>query len=327
MDEQTDDLQVFEVSEEAAGARLDKFLSEQVADLSRARLQALLKDGAVTRGGDAVSQASYKVQAGEVYELIVPPPVEWYPQAQDIPLEVIYEDDDILVLNKSVGLIVHPGAGNPDGTLVNALLHHCGDSLSGIGGVLRPGIVHRLDKDTSGVMVVAKNDFAHQALSEQLQDRSMYRQYEALVLGVPVPPLGRIAQPLGRHPQHRQKMAIVRRGGREAYTNYKTEQSYRNVFSLVRCTLETGRTHQIRVHMESIKSPIVGDPLYGPQPTAVLGACRRADYAPEIGEALVSFPRQALHARFLHFIHPRTGEECAFEAPLPDDMLGLLGVL
>ncbi|MCB0375415.1 MAG: RluA family pseudouridine synthase, partial [Sinomicrobium sp.] len=230
--------------------------------------------------------------------------------------------------NKPVGLVVHPGAGNHTGTLVNALLYHCGDNLSGIGGVLRPGIVHRLDKDTTGLMVAAKNDRAHQGLSDQLADRSLSRKYKALVLGNPMPLKGVIDQPIGRHPSNRLKMDVNARNGREARTHYHVQASYNDEFAFVECTLESGRTHQIRVHMNWLKHPLIGDPLYGPQPTAVTAALKRGKFDDStVIEAVTGFSRPALHAFALSFIHPATGEAMDFEQELPEDMSKLLVLL
>ncbi len=259
-----------------------------------------------------------KAKVGETYEILVPPPVEAVPQAQPMDLEILYEDAFLLVLNKPPGLVVHPGAGNWDGTLVNALLAHCKGSLSGIGGVARPGIVHRLDKNTSGLLVAAKNDLAHQKLTAQFADRSLSRVYQALVWGVPSPVQGEIEGAIGRHPRARQKMAVVARGGKEALTHYKVLEVFGTLASLVECRLATGRTHQIRVHMESIGHPVVGDPVYGSR--------RRAKVTGEKGVValLEAFPRQALHAGEIKFIHPKTCKGLKFQAPLPEDLKSLI---
>ncbi len=308
----------------AEAGRLDRALalaaasSPEGSGFSRARLQKLIREGRVSLRGEPVTDPKVKVAAGEVCDLIVPPPVEAAPKAEAIPLDIVYEDGDLLVLNKPAGLVVHPGAGNREGTLVNALLAHCKGSLSGIGGVARPGIVHRLDKDTSGLMVVAKNDHAHQVLTAQFADRSLSRVYQALVWGVPHPLEGLVEGAIGRHPRARQKMALVSRGGKEALTRYKTLEVFGTLASLVECKLATGRTHQIRVHMESVGHPLVGDPVYG--------ARRRIRVAGEKGLVafLEGFSRQALHAGEIHFIHPATGKLLKFKAPLPDDLKGLL---
>jgi 23S rRNA pseudouridine1911/1915/1917 synthase len=317
----------FKVDETLDGQRLDKALSTLCADLSRSRLQALIKDGQVSLNGINSVTASEKVERGDRLDIVMPPLVEAAPKAQDIALNIVYEDKDLLVINKPVGLVVHPGAGNHDGTLVNALLHHCGESLSGIGGVIRPGIVHRLDKDTTGLMVVAKNDFTHQGLSAQLADRSLSRVYYALVLGTLMPPMGMVNKPLGRDLKNRQKMAVTAKNSRDATTHYKSLHTYADTLSLVECHLESGRTHQIRVHMAHIKHPLIGDPLYGAQITAVRAALKRGGYEPEVIEKILSFDRQALHAKELSFIHPALEEEMSFESDLPDDFAELLELL
>ena len=291
------------VPPELAGQRLDKALAG-LAGLSRARLQALMEQGHLAQNGKIVSDASRKVKEGEIFHLHVPPPEPAEPEAQHIELDIVFEDKDVLVINKPPGLVVHPAPGNRDMTLVNALLAHCGDSLSGIGGVARPGIVHRLDKDTSGLIVVAKNDMAHQKLSAQFADRSLSRTYQALVHGVPEARAGIIDAPIGRHARDRKKMAVTAKG-RAARTHYRVLENFGGA-ALVECKLETGRTHQIRVHMAHIKHPVIGDPVYGKN---------RAKY---------SFTRQALHAAEIRFIHPRSGKIRAFAAPLPKDMRALL---
>lgn len=304
------------------GKRLDRALTDALPQFSRARIQALLAQGMVRSEGVVVQDASRKVQEGEAFEVCEPPAVEALPEAQAIPLEVVYEDDDLLVINKPAGLVVHPAAGNADGTLVNALLAHCGDSLSGIGGVKRPGIVHRLDKDTTGLMVVAKNDAAHHGLSAQLSDRSLTRVYVALVWKGPSQAKGRIEGAIGRNPHDRKKMALVSRGGKEAVTDYAVLAHYGAWVSLVECRLKTGRTHQIRVHMASMGCPLVGDQTYGhARKTWTRGL------APDVVEMLSAFPRQALHAREISFLHPRSGERMRFESFLPDDMQTLLDAL
>jgi 23S rRNA pseudouridine1911/1915/1917 synthase len=293
--------------------RLDKTLALLAAsvapELSRARIAKLLQDGHVTLNGKAVTDLSRKVKADEVYEITLPPPEPALPEAQDIKLTVIYEDKDVVVIDKPVGLVVHPAPGNRDKTLVNALLAHCGSSLSGIGGVARPGIVHRLDKETSGLIVVAKNDAAHQKLSAQFADRSLSRTYQALVHGVPMLRVGIIDAPIGRSPRDRKKMAVTAKG-KPARTHYNVLENF-DAAALVECKLETGRTHQIRVHMAHIKHPVIGDPTYGR---------RTAKNIPD-------FPRQALHAAAISFIHPRTGKVMKFEAKLPKDMTNLLKAL
>lgn len=309
------------------GERLDKILASYCADLSRSRLKGLILEGAVTLDGRVCVNPSSKVREGMSVTVKVPPPVDDEPTPENIPLDIVYEDEALLVINKQAGLVVHPGAGNWSGTLVNALLYHCGDSLSGIGGVKRPGIVHRLDKETTGLMVVAKSDAAHAALSAQLADRTLGRYYKALVWGVPSPRKGRVDQPIGRHASNRLKMAVNARNGRSAATNYLLEESYRDAASMVECRLESGRTHQVRVHMAYIKHPLLGDPLYGLQSTGQQAALKRAGYEPETAAEILSFPRQALHAWKMEFVHPLTEERMTFSASLPDDVQGLVNLL
>ena len=309
--------------------RLDKALAqalaqsgeEQAAGLSRARVQQLIKTGHVSLSGRPVTDPNKAVEVGAFYDIAIPPPEPALPEAQDIPLDIVHEDDDLLVLNKPPGLVVHPAAGNWDSTLVNALLSHCGDGLSGIGGVARPGIVHRLDKDTSGLMVVAKNDMAHQALTAQFTDRSLSRIYQALVWGLPNPLEGEIEGAIGRHPRSRQKMAVVTSGGKDSLTHYSTMQAFGTLATLVECRLATGRTHQIRVHMAHIGHPVVGDPLYGSR------RGRKGSGEQGIVAALQAFPRQALHAGEIRFIHPRSKKILKFKAPMPEDMAALLKTL
>jgi 23S rRNA pseudouridine1911/1915/1917 synthase len=309
-----------------AGQRLDRALAA-LTGLSRSRVQALLEEGRVTGADGATADASRKVRADEAFIVTVPPPIDAVPRPQAIPIDVVYEDDELLVINKPPGMVVHPAAGNPDGTLVNALLAHCGGSLSGIGGVRRPGIVHRLDKDTSGLMVVAKTDRAHWGLTAQFADRSLSRTYQAVVWGSPSPAQGRIEGNIGRSPVDRKRMAVVETGGKTAATRYKRLESFGLGAALVECVLETGRTHQIRVHMAHIGHPLAGDPLYGGGRTSrARGA--NANALPEPSRArLLSFPRQALHAGALILIHPATGEAMRFEAPWPDDLRELVEVL
>ena len=326
-DETEDDgAQTFTV--ENAG-RLDKVLSDLAGEgVSRSRLKNLIVDGQVTLNGKICDDASRKVGAGDVIELIIPEAIEALPQPENIPLDVIYEDEHMLVINKAVGMVVHPGAGNQNGTLVSALLYHCGDTLSGIGGVKRPGIVHRLDKDTSGLMVVAKNDIAHQGLASQLSDRSLSRIYQALVWKMPTPIKGTINVPIGRHQQSRVKMAVRSHAmGREAITHYLREDTFHDVISLVTCQLETGRTHQIRVHMQHLGHPLLGDQLYGLPPQEQRSLMNRGGYDEEAREAVLAFPRQALHAAGIHFVHPVTGEEMEFEADWPDDLSDLFSIV
>lgn len=305
------------VVEGQEGLRLDKFIADSAIALSRTRIQYLIEMGMIHLMPERVVSASMKVKRGDRVVITIPAAVPADPIAQEIPLDIIYEDDYLLVLNKPVGLVVHPAPGHADSTLVNALLAHCGDSLSGIGGVKRPGIVHRLDKDTSGLMVVAKTDQAHHALTEQFADRSLSRTYQAVVWGRPSPATGTIQTLIGRDPKNRQKMAVVTHNGREAITHYKTlstfqmSQEARLSISLVECTLATGRTHQIRVHMRHMGYPIIGDPLYSHLPKGI------KKIWPEIQEFC---RRQLLHATFIKFIHPYSKQLLSFSIPLAQDM-------
>jgi len=313
----------FSVSEEALNAyRLDKFLDLQCQDLSRTRLKALIVDGHVQVNQNPLKDPNYRVKIGDVITFNVPQIETALPQPQNIPLDIVYEDDDLLVINKPAGLIVHPGAGNPDHTLVNALLYHYKGHLSGIGGVARPGIVHRLDKDTSGLLVVAKNDHAHTHLSNQLSDHSLGRIYEALVWGVPYPIEGTLESMIGRHPQNRQKMAIVERGGKNAITHYKTLETFKTFASHLECRLETGRTHQIRVHLSSIRTPIIGDLVYGKK--TKLNPQPQFD---KIREHLSHLKRHYLHAKQLHFIHPTKNIEVSFSCKTPKQMTEAISIL
>jgi 23S rRNA pseudouridine1911/1915/1917 synthase len=292
--------------------RLDKALS-LASGMSRERVKALLIEGRVSLGGKPVAQASIKPAANTMFEIRVPAAIPAEAQAEDIALDVVYEDADLIVVNKPAGLVVHPAVGNYDGTLVNALLHHCKGQLSGIGGVVRPGIVHRIDKDTSGLLVVAKNDVAHEGLAKQFADHSLERAYMAICAGQPKPPSGTVTGNIGRAPAHRKKMALVSDGrGKHAVTHYKTLEALDNA-SLIECRLETGRTHQVRVHLASIGHPLLGDPLYARQASRNRALLTR-----------LNFTRQALHAAVLGFIHPVSGENLRFEAPLPDDFRELL---
>lgn len=311
------------VTSEEAGQRLDKWLSARLPDLSRTRIKSLIEQGLVTSAGATIADASAKVKAGQDFAVAVPPDAPAEPEAQEIALTVVYEDGDLIVIDKPAGMVVHPAPGSPDQTLVNALLAHCGDSLSGIGGVRRPGIVHRIDKDTSGLLVVAKNDRAHHALSEQFATHSLERAYKALVWGMPNPPQGDIEGAIGRSPQDRKKMAIVSHGGKHAHTRYRAVRPFASgTVSLVECRLSTGRTHQIRVHMTSIGHPLVGDQTYGRSRAAKLKAI------PESCRSLLAtFPRQALHAYLLGFTHPSTGEVVRFESELPSDISTLVSFL
>ena len=305
-----------------AGVRLDRFLAQRIGTLSRSRVKGLIEAGHARRDGAAVDDPAASVQVGGCYEVQVPPPRAATPLPQDIPLEVLFEDDDLLVLDKPAGLVVHPAPGNLDGTLVNALLAHCGDHLPGIGGEKRPGIVHRLDKDTSGVMVVAKTDTAMAALGEAFATRDLERSYLALCWGVPSPSSGEIEGAIGRDPHERKRMAVVDRGGKAALTRYRVRQAWAGAVTLLACQLATGRTHQIRVHLATAGHPIVGDPVYLRRPPAI---ARQLE--PDSRTALLGFRRQALHAAVLGFRHPRTGAMLRFATPPPPDFQGLVAQL
>ena len=304
---------------DAAGLRTDRFLADAIGEMSRSRVKSLMLGGAVLRDGQPARDPAEPVRPGAQYRLQRPTPIAAKPQPQAIPFTVLFEDSDLIVLDKPAGMVVHPAPGNEDGTLVNALLAHCGDTLPGIGGEKRPGIVHRLDKDTSGVMVAAKTEFALATLSAAFAARDLDRVYVALAWGVPNPAAGEIEGAIGRDPRERKRMALVRSGGKAALTRYRTVQSWPPIASLLHCTLATGRTHQIRVHLASAGHPLVGDPVYLRR---VPAAARAAP--PELRQALLDFPRQALHASRLGFDHPRTGERLEFETRLPDDMQELL---
>lgn len=310
------------VEEQEEGLRLDKFLSTHCPDLSRTRIQNLIEDGFVLRGEVPLLSPSLKTKSGWEIQIHVPEAIEAIPVPQEIPLDIVYEDEDLLVINKPAGLVVHPAPGNYEGTLVNALLAHCGDSLSGIGGVKRPGIVHRLDKDTSGLMIVAKNDQAHHHLSHQLSTRTLSRLYQAFVWGVPKPTEGTIQTQIGRHPKDRKKMAVLPQGGKEAITYYQIKEAFGTVASLIECKLETGRTHQIRVHMTHLGCPLLGDPTYGRPPKSLPSFLKEA-----LQESPWKEGRQALHAAQIKFIHPKTQETLSFSCPLPEDMRILKNVL
>ena len=298
----------------ADGWRLDRALADAVPTLSRERLKSLISAGQVTRDGLAVRDPAKRAAAGDAFAVAVPQPTPAHNEAQEIPLVVAFEDEHLIVVDKPAGLVVHPACGNPDGTLVNALLHHCGGSLSGIGGVARPGIVHRIDKDTSGLMVAAKTDRAHEGLAKQFAAHSIDRRYRAIVSGRPMPPAGTVDAPLARSPQNRKKVAIVQ-GGKRAVTHYTTLERLKEA-ALVECRLETGRTHQVRVHMASIGHSLLGDPVYGRTKQVHRGTL----------DAL-GFKRQALHAALLGFIHPVTGIALSFESAMPADMQELFSHL
>jgi 23S rRNA pseudouridine1911/1915/1917 synthase len=308
------------------GVRLDRVLASRVSELSRSRIKALVLAGQVTIDGELILDPGRKVRADNAIAIAVPAPEPAVPRAEPIPLDIVYEDDAIIVIDKPKGLVVHPAAGNWTGTLVNALIAHCGDSLSGIGGVRRPGIVHRLDKDTTGLLVVAKTDSAHRKLAAQFADHgrtgALERAYLAFAWGVPARAKGTIDKPIDRHPQARDKMA-VRSGGRPAVTHWQVLERYagtdeKDVASLVECRLETGRTHQIRVHLAAIGHPLLGDSVYGP------GFKTKAKQLPERArEALAALDRQALHAHILALEHPVTGELLQFRSELPADLAAL----
>ncbi len=305
-----------------AGLRLDRFLTQGIGTLSRSRVKSLIEDGYACAQNVVTTDPAATVHAGWRYVVHPPPPVPARPEPQAIPLTILYEDADLLVLDKPAGLVVHPAPGNQDGTLVNALLAHCGASLPGIGGEKRPGIVHRLDKDTSGVMVVAKTDQALAGLAELFATRNLERSYLALCWGVPSPSAGKIEGAIGRDPRDRKRMALVTQGGKAALTHYWVRQAWGTGVSLVECRLATGRTHQIRVHLAASGHPIVGDPVYLRRPPAAARAL-----PPELRTPLLAFPRQALHATILGFQHPRTGEPLRFETPPPADFAALMARL
>ncbi|RIJ23585.1 RluA family pseudouridine synthase [Henriciella barbarensis] len=319
------------------GTRLDRFLSEALPELSRSRAKALIKEGAVSLGGRPADDPKAGVSPGETYTLEMPDPVPATPEPEDIPLDILFEDEHLILVNKPSGMAVHPAPGSWQGTLVNALLHHCAGELSGIGGVERPGIVHRIDKGTTGVLVVAKTEPAHAGLSKLFKTHDIDRTYLAITRGAPRPLVGSVDMRIARSTSDRKKMAVIRdeesEHGRHAVTHYKAKESYGELdkgaglpaAALIECRLETGRTHQIRVHMAHIGAPLIGDPTYGRQ---------RGIKAYGSGEAFIDattrarqFDRQALHAASLGFVHPVTGDEVFAEAPLPPDMDGLLSAL
>ena len=321
-DDEAFGVRIVAVAPEQASGRIDKVLAGLLPEMSRARIQALIAEGRVSRDGAPVADASAKAQAGD-YRLEIPPPVAAEPQAEAIPLTVLFEDAHLIVVDKPAGMAVHPAPGSESGTLVNALLHHAGASLSGIGGVARPGIVHRIDKDTSGVVVVAKTDAAHQGLSALFAAHDIERLYIALTRGAPRGAArGTIEGAIGRSSADRKKMALVRTGGRHAVTHYAVERLFgpaeKPLAARVACTLETGRTHQIRVHLASVGAPCLGDPAYGSGPPAE---------KVRLAIAAAGLARQALHAAVLGFRHPVTGEAMRFESPLPRDMATLQGLL
>ena len=296
--------QQFQVAEEFEDMRIDRYLAEICPDLSRSYVQKLLKSGDVEADGVKV-KPSYRVSAGEVVELEVQAPSEPEILAQDMDLDIVYEDEDVILINKPKGMVVHPAAGHYEGTLVNGLMAHCKDQLSGINGMLRPGIVHRIDKDTTGILIVCKNDKAHQSIAAQLKEHSITRRYQAIVCGVIREEEGTVDAPIGRHPTDRKKMCVNEKNGRHAVTHYRVLRRFAN-YTYIECRLETGRTHQIRVHMASLHHPILGDAVYGPA---------RCPFHLE---------GQTLHAGVLGFVHPRTGQYMEFTAPLPEYFKQLL---
>lgn len=297
----------FEVMPEEVGLRLDHFLALRLPDYSRSALQKLIEAGNVTIVGKPLSK-NYRIRIGETLDVCIPALQELSAKPEEIPLEIVYEDDDLLVVNKPKGMVVHPAVGHADGTLVNALLHHCKGSLSGINGVIRPGIVHRIDKDTSGLLIAAKNDAAHRGLAAQIKEHSFLREYEAVVYGNVKQDSGTVDQPIGRSRQDRKKMCVTQENSRLAVTHYTVIERL-NGFTHIRCRLETGRTHQIRVHMAYIGHPVAGDPVYGPK------------------KVIKNLEGQCLHAKTIGFVHPITGEDLYFTSDLPDYFLRCLSSL
>lgn len=293
-----------DVLESQAGIRIDKFLSDELPELSRSYIQKLIKDELITVNEKTV-KANYKLDTGDLVVVEQPTLKEPDILAEDIPLEILYEDSDLLIVNKPKGMVVHPSAGHYSGTLVNALMYYCKDDLSGINGVMRPGIVHRIDMDTTGSLLVCKNDFTHQHIAEQLKEHSIKRIYHAIVHGVIKEEEGTIDAPIGRHPIERKKMSINHKSGKEAITHYKVIQRFQN-YTYIQCQLETGRTHQIRVHMASIRHPLLGDTVYGP------------------AKCPFKLQGQTLHAKTIGIVHPRTGEYIEVDAPLPEYFSSLL---
>jgi 23S rRNA pseudouridine1911/1915/1917 synthase len=316
------------VEADHSGWRLDRFLAAALPQLSRSRLQQLIAEGAVVLGRAKIGDANHRVKPGEQYQVRVPPPVPATPQAEAIPLAIVYEDADLLVVDKPAGLVVHPAAGNPDGTLVNALLAHCGADLAGIGGVARPGIVHRLDKDTSGLLVVAKNERAMRSLAKQFAAHAVDRVYNAVAWGAPRAGTGMVEGNLARSPFDRKRMAVMRESGKPARTRYRMLERFgpadRAFASLIECRLETGRTHQIRVHLAHIGHPLIGDSTYGRARKPPRAKTPEQEIA---FEAAANFPRQALHAGVLGFHHPGLDKALRFESPWPADFAALVSAL
>ena len=314
-----------EVTSDFDGSRLDKFLQYQIKEMSRTKLQDLIREGYIKKNKVVINESSKKINLGDLIEVKIPVPKETHIKPNKIPLEILYEDNDIILINKSPGVVVHPGAGNYENTLVNGLLFYCKNNLSNVGGKSRPGIVHRIDKDTSGVIVIAKNDFSHANLAKQFSDHSIKRTYEALVWGSLRPSKGRVNANIGRSIKNRQLMSVRKDKGKVAITNYKTLKIFANTnlpkISLIECELETGRTHQIRVHMNFKGNPIVGDRSYGKSQKKF----KKIDIVVE--SKINNFKRQALHAKSLGFIHPKTGKVLFFKAPKPKDFDDLVKTL
>ena len=298
---------ILNVDEAADGVRIDKFLSDTLTEYSRSFIQKIIKDELVL-ANDKHVKSNYKVAAGDVLNITIPECKTPEIEPENIPLDIIYEDDDIIVVNKPKGMVVHPAPGNYEGTLVNALLYHCGNSLSGINGVIRPGIVHRIDKDTSGLLIVAKNDFSHLHLAQQIKEHSFYRAYQAVVYGNIKEDKGTVNEPIGRSPKDRKRMAVVYKNSRNAITHYEVLKRFGN-FTHIKCILETGRTHQIRVHMAYLGHPLAGDSVYGPK------------------KVITKLSGQCLHAGEIGFVHPRTNEYLHFTSPLPDYFTDFLAEL
>lgn len=297
--QQMPNLMKLEIDEEYDEIRIDKVLASYLSDLSRTYIQKLIDNGNVTLSGKTL-KANFKVSSGQEIEILLPEPETLKVEPENIPLDILYEDSDVIVVNKPKNMVVHPAAGHYSGTLVNALLYHCKDSLSGINGIMRPGIVHRIDKDTTGALVVCKNDIAHQFLAAQLKEHSITRKYEAIVYHSFKEDEGRVDAPIGRHPSERTKMAVNYKNGKEAITNYRVLENLAGGYAHIECRLETGRTHQIRVHMASLNHPLLGDAVYGPSKDSF------------------GLEGQTLHAKILGFIHPTTKEYMEFEAPTPE---------
>ncbi len=311
-----------------AGKRLDRFIAERLPALSRSRVKALIQSGNVAAAmtqhvaAATIKDPSARVKPGQSFAIFVPDSTPATPQPQAMPLDVVYEDEDLIVIDKPAGMVVHPAPGNPDATLVNALLAHCGDTLSGIGGVRRPGIVHRLDKDTSGLMVAAKNDLAHASLSKQFADRTIERLYRAVVWGVPNPAQGEISGAIGRDPRNRKRMAVTLRGGKKALTRYRLVRRLGGgIASIVECRLGTGRTHQVRVHLAHIGHPVAGDPVYAGR------RGRKSQAGEDAAGAAAGLGRQALHAAVLGLRHPRSGKQLRFTSDVPSDINILINSL